>query len=121
MVINQEASEEAEAVLHPFQNILERHNRPQLVISAALMFFQQFTGINAVMFYAPVLFHTLGYGKEAALYSAIMTGVVNVVATIVSMVTVDKVGRRFLLLIGGLQMFVCQVRISSFHHMFMVL
>lgn len=106
----QRASDEAEGVSHPFQNILERTNRPQLVLSGMLQFFQQFTGINAVMFYAPVLFHTLGYGQEAALYSAVITGAVNLVATVVSIVAVDKLGRRFFLLAGGLQMFLCQVR-----------
>ena len=102
---------EAECVerQNPFRTILRRDNRPQLVISALLQFFQQFTGINAVMFYAPVLFHTLGYGSEAALYSALITGAVNLVATIVSIFAVDKLGRRFFLLAGGLQMFLCQV------------
>jgi hypothetical protein len=100
---------QSEARQHPFQTILRRHNRPQLVISALLQFFQQFTGINAVMFYAPVLFHTLGYGSEAALYSAVITGAVNLVATIVSIFAVDKLGRRFFLLAGGAQMLLCQV------------
>lgn len=100
---------ESAARQHPFQSILKRHNRPQLVISAAMQFFQQFTGINAVMFYAPVLFHTLGYGSEAALYSAVITGAVNLVATVVSIFAVDKLGRRFFLLAGGVQMFICQV------------
>lgn len=75
-------------------------------------FFQQFTGINAIMFYAPVLFSTIGFGKNASLYSAVITGAVNVVATLVSLASVDKWGRRILFLEGGIQMFVSQVLIA---------
>ena len=71
--------------------------------------FQQFSGINAIMFYAPVLFNTLGFKSDASLYSAVITGAVNVVATVVSIYSVDKVGRRVLLLEAGVQMFFSQV------------
>lgn len=74
--------------------------------------FQQFTGINAIMFYAPVLFDTLGFGSDASLYSAVITGAVNVLSTLVSVYSVDKVGRRLLLLEAGVQMFFSQVVIA---------
>ncbi|KAL0856220.1 hypothetical protein Bca101_061373 [Brassica carinata] len=74
--------------------------------------FQQCTGINAIMFYAPVLFSTLGFGNDAALYSAVVTGAVNVLSTLVSIYSVDKVGRRILLLEAGVQMFFSQVVIA---------
>ncbi|KAE8728137.1 Sugar transport protein 13 [Hibiscus syriacus] len=85
-----EASRLAKQVKHPFRNLLQRRNRPQLVIAVALQIFQQCTGINAIMFYAPVLFDTLGFGSDAALYSAVITGAVNVLSTIVSIYSVDK-------------------------------
>jgi sugar porter (SP) family MFS transporter len=107
-----EASEIANQVKHPFRNILQRRNRPQVVMALLIPFFQQFTGINAIMFYAPVLFSTIGFGKNASLYSAVITGAVNVVATLVSLASVDKWGRRILFLEGGIQMFVSQVLIA---------
>lgn len=61
------------------------------------------------MFYAPVLFQTIGFGNDAALMSAVVTGLVNVGATVVSIYGVDKWGRRFLFLEGGLQMLISQV------------
>lgn len=64
------------------------------------------------MFYAPVLFNTVGFGDDAALYSAVITGAVNVVSTVVSIYSVDKLGRRILLLEAGIQMFVSQVIIA---------
>lgn len=107
-----EASEAAKKVEHPWKNILEPRYRPQLVICSLIPFFQQLTGINVIMFYAPVLFLTLGFGDEASLISAVITGVVNVVATIVSIVTVDKFGRRILFLEGGVQMIICQIAVG---------
>ncbi|KAL4285173.1 hypothetical protein GQ457_16G028830 [Hibiscus cannabinus] len=107
-----EASRLAKQVKHPFRNLLQRRNRPQLVIAVALQIFQQCTGINAIMFYAPVLFDTLGFGNDAALYSAVITGAVNVLSTVVSIYSVDKVGRRVLLLEAGVQMFFSQVIIA---------
>ncbi|XP_059294415.1 sugar transport protein 13-like [Lycium ferocissimum] len=107
-----EASRIAKEVKHPFRNLLKSKNRPQLIISVALQIFQQFTGINAIMFYAPVLFSTLGFGSSAALYSAVITGAVNVLSTVVSVYSVDKLGRRFLLLEAGVQMLISQIVIA---------
>ena len=104
-----EASQIAKDVKHPFRNLLQTRNRPQLVITCALQFFQQFTGINAIMFYSPVLFQTLGFGNDASLYSAVITGGVNTLSTLVSVYSVDKLGRRLLLLQACVQMFLSQV------------
>ncbi|XP_020105221.1 sugar transport protein 13-like [Ananas comosus] len=106
------ASRAAQRVKHPFRNLLQRRNRPQLVIAIVLQIFQQFTGINAIMFYAPVLFNTLGFKSDAALYSAVITGAVNVLSTLVSIYSVDRIGRRMLLLEAGVQMFLSQVVIA---------
>ncbi|KAH9771728.1 Sugar transport protein 10 [Citrus sinensis] len=103
-----DASEAAKQVHHPWTNILRGRYRPQLTMCTLIPFFQQFTGINVIMFYAPVLFKTIGFGAEASLMSAVITGVVNVVATLVSVFSVDKFGRRILFLEGGVQMFICQ-------------
>ncbi|XP_024382260.1 sugar transport protein 7 isoform X2 [Physcomitrium patens] len=107
-----EASEIAQRVQHPFRNLLQKRNRPQLVMAISIPFFQQVTGINAIMFYAPVLFNSIGFGQKASLYSAVITGVVNVVATLVSLGVVDKWGRRVMFLWGGTQMLLCQVIIG---------
>lgn len=104
-----DASEAAKQVHHPWTNILRARYRPHLAICTFIPFFQQFTGINVIMFYAPVLFKTIGFGDDASLMSAVITGIVNVVATLVSVFSVDKFGRRILFLEGGIQMFICQV------------
>ncbi|XP_047067747.1 sugar transport protein MST6 isoform X2 [Lolium rigidum] len=107
------ASDESKLVAHPWRNILQRRYRPQLVFAVAIPFFQQLTGINVIMFYAPVLFKTLGFADDASLMSAVITGLVNVFATSVSIVTVDRLGRRKLFLQGGAQMLACQIVVGA--------
>ncbi|XP_060189799.1 sugar carrier protein C-like [Lycium barbarum] len=106
------ASEASRKIEHPWRNLLQRKYRPHLTMAIAIPFFQQLTGINVIMFYAPVLFKTIGFAGDASLMSAVITGVVNVVATVVSIYYVDKLGRRFLFLEGGLQMLLCQIAVA---------
>lgn len=108
-----EASSTSKMVHQPFRNILKRQYRPQLVMALLIPFFQQMTGINVIAFYAPVLFRTVGFKSDAALMSAVILGVVNLVSIIISIFFVDKYGRRFLFLQGGVQMVICQVIISA--------
>ncbi|GKU90880.1 hypothetical protein SLEP1_g4824 [Rubroshorea leprosula] len=108
-----EASETAKKVEHPWRNILQPRYRPQLALCILIPFFQQLTGINVIMFYAPVLFKTLGFGDDASLISTVISGGVNVLATIVSIYCVDKFGRRALFLQGGSQMIICQFAVGA--------
>ncbi|XP_059632526.1 sugar transport protein 8-like [Cornus florida] len=110
------ACEEAKQVKHPFKKLMKRESRPPLIIGILMQVFQQFTGINAIMFYAPVLFQTVGFKNDASLLSSVITGLVNVGSTFVSIYAVDKLGRRKLLLQACVQMFICQVAIGSILH-----
>nr|GMC65107.1 sugar transport protein 7 [Ipomoea batatas] len=91
------------------RNILQRRNRPQLIMAIFMPTFQILTGINIILFYAPVLFQSMGFKGTAALYSSALTGAVLVSSTVVSMAAVDSWGRRVLLISGGIQMIICQV------------
>lgn len=103
-------SEIAKSVVEePFKTIFERQYRPHLVMAFAIPFFQQLTGINIVAFYSPNLFQSVGLGHDAALLSAVILGVVNLTSILVSAAFVDRFGRRFLFITGGIAMFVCQV------------
>ncbi|CAA7395460.1 unnamed protein product [Spirodela intermedia] len=92
------ASEQARQVKNPFRNLMKRSSRPQLVIAIVMQVFQQFTGINAIMFYAPVLFQTMGFKNDSSLLSSLIVGALNVACTVVSVALVDRLGRRALLL-----------------------
>ena len=95
--------------LSPYRTILLKEYRPELAMAILIPFFQQWTGINAIMFYMAPLFKTLGFGQSAALYNAVITGGVNVVATLVSIFLVDRIGRKALFIEGGCQMMISQV------------
>lgn len=105
------ATEISNKVKSPFRELFRnRQNRPPLICGTLLQFFQQFTGMNVVMFYAPVLFQTMGSGNNASLISTVVTNGVNALATIFFLVLVDLCGRRFFLIEGALQMTVTQVK-----------
>ncbi|KAI8561372.1 hypothetical protein RHMOL_Rhmol04G0333900 [Rhododendron molle] len=106
------ACEVAKQVKQPFKKLMKRESRPPLIIAIMMQVFQQFTGINAIMFYAPVLFQTMGFKNDASLLSAVITGSVNVLSTCVSIYAVDKCGRRGLLLQACFQMLISQVAIG---------
>ncbi|KAJ8768277.1 hypothetical protein K2173_021217 [Erythroxylum novogranatense] len=107
-----DASELANSIRHPFRNVLEKRNRPQLVMAICMPTFQILTGINSILFYAPVLFQSMGFGGNASLYSSALTGAVLCSSTFISIGTVDRLGRRVLLISGGIQMIICQVIVA---------
>lgn len=75
-----------------------------MLIGLGLGFFQQITGINAIFYYATAIFELTGEGRDAALLSNIVVGVVNVVFTLIALRLIDRAGRRPLLLFGTAMM-----------------
>ena len=75
-----------------------------LVLGIALAVFQQVTGINVVMYYAPAIFKSAGFGNDSALLQTALMGMVNLTFAVVSMFFVDKLGRRPLMIIGSIGM-----------------
>jgi MFS transporter, SP family, galactose:H+ symporter len=75
--------------------------RPALIIAIGIMFIQQFTGINTIIYYSPKIFLMSGFeGAKAAIMASVSVGIVNVLFTIVSLFLIDKIGRRKLFFIG---------------------
>ncbi|WJX32677.1 Sugar transport protein 5 [Trifolium repens] len=97
----------------PFMTIFQRQYRPHLVMAFAIPFFQQLTGINIVAFYSPNLFQSVGMGNNGALLSAIILGLVNLGSILVSAAVVDRFGRRFLFITGGILMLFCLIAVSA--------
>lgn len=77
-------------------------NRLKLVLGVgiSIAILQQITGINAVFFYAPMIFEQSGIGTDAAFMQAIAVGLTNLVFTFVAIYFIDKVGRKQLLIVG---------------------
>jgi len=75
-----------------------------IVIGILLSVFQQFVGINVALYYAPRIFESMGAGRDASMFQTIVMGLVNVVFTLIAIFTVDKFGRKPLLIIGSIGM-----------------
>ncbi|HYW95645.1 MAG TPA: sugar porter family MFS transporter, partial [Bacteroidales bacterium] len=89
--------------------------RNALFIAIGIMFVQQFVGINTIIYYAPTVFIIAGFsGAKAAIAATIIVGVVNVLATVLSMFLIDKLGRRKLYFIGLSGMAVSLAALGTF-------
>lgn len=75
-----------------------------IVIGVLLAVFQQFVGINVVLYYAPEIFRNMGAATDVALLQTVVVGVINLSFTILAIYTVDKFGRKPLQIIGALGM-----------------
>ena len=80
--------------------LLKAWLRPALIVGLGLAVFQQITGINTVIYYAPTVFHATGFGGSASILGTVGVGIVNVLLTVAAILLVDRVGRRPLLLVG---------------------
>src|SRR6266404_228025 len=84
-----------------WRNLAAPELRPALLVGVGLAVFQQVTGINTIIYYAPQIFQAAGFGSATtALAATIGIGLVNVLATIVAIALVDRAGRRPLLVVG---------------------
>ena len=96
-----------------FAMLLRPQLRMPLIVGIALAALQQVTGINTVIYYAPTIFQFAGFGSaNAAIFATVGVGVVNVLATLVAVWLIDRVGRRPLLLVGEAGMMVSLVALG---------
>jgi sugar porter (SP) family MFS transporter len=82
------------------RDLMSPRIRPLVTIGVLLAVFQQVTGINTVIYYAPTLLQGAGFGDNAALLANVVNGAVNVAMTLVAIRLLDRVGRRVLLIAG---------------------
>lgn len=84
-----------------------------LLLGIGLGFVAQFTGVNAFMYYTPIILKSTGMGTSAALTATIGNGVVSVIATLLGIWAIGRAGRRTLLLIGLVIVVVAQLALGS--------
>lgn len=75
-----------------------------IIIGSVFALLQQLIGINAIIYYAPKIFATAGFGESTAILSTVGIGVVNVLVTIFAISIIDKIDRKKLLVIGNIGM-----------------
>jgi len=85
----------------PGETIFIRKYRFPLILAFLIAFFNQFSGINAFLYYAPRILEEAGLGASTALLSSIGIGVTNMVFTIIGIYLIDRMGRKQLMYIGS--------------------
>ncbi len=96
-----------------FREIFRPAFRRPLLIAVVLAVFQQITGINAILYYAPRIFEGAGFERMSAIGQSTIVGLVNMLFTVVAIVLADKVGRRPLLLVATAGMGVSLVLLGA--------
>jgi SP family xylose:H+ symportor-like MFS transporter len=109
----------APAILEEIKGTLHEKSAPWLSFGFLVIFigillsvFQQFVGINVVLYYAGNIFRNMGASTNSSLLQTILVGSVNLIFTVVAIVTVDKFGRKPLMIIGALGMAVSMISLG---------
>jgi len=89
---------------------------PILILGMVLAIFQQWCGINVVFNYAEEIFSAAGFGVSDTLFNIVITGVVNLVFTFVAIRTVDRWGRRVLMITGSLGLSLVYILVGSSYY-----
>ena len=112
--------EKAKQILEDIKSTVETskvklysYGKAVIIIGILLSVFQQFVGINVALYYAPRIFESMGAAKDASMLQTIIMGLVNVVFTVVAILTVDKWGRKPLLIVGSIGMTIGMIAIST--------
>jgi SP family arabinose:H+ symporter-like MFS transporter len=98
-----------------FRDLLAPKIKPLLFIGIILAVFQQITGINTIMYYAPKIFANVGQSNDSALFQTILIGGTNLIFTLVAMVLIDRLGRKLLIIIGSTGMMLMLAGLSALY------
>jgi len=83
-----------------------RYSKP-IAIAFLVAMFNQFSGINALLYYAPRIFELTGLSAADSMFQPVLIGITNGIFTILGLVIIDRVGRKKLLIVGSIGMSVC--------------
>lgn len=92
---------------NPFAPLFKKVNMFPIFLAWSIAMFNQLSGINALMYYAPRIFEMAGADVNSALYQSVIIGSVNLLFTLLGLSIIDKVGRRKLIMIGSIGTFLC--------------
>ena len=92
----------AEGATNKKESIFSNTYRFPLILAFLIAFFNQLSGINAFLYYAPRIFETAGLGESTALLSSIGIGVTNMIFTLLGLYLIDRLGRKVLMYIGSI-------------------
>jgi len=94
------------------QNLFSKHYFKPISIAFLVAMFNQFSGINAILYYAPRIFELTGLSSADSMFQPVLIGTTNGIFTILGMMIIDKTGRKKLLIVGSIGMSICLGLIS---------
>ncbi|KAJ5377005.1 hypothetical protein N7509_013891 [Penicillium cosmopolitanum] len=98
--------------VHSWLDLLKKKNWRRTAVAVGVCFFQQFSGVNAFIYYAPTLFRSLGQSDEMSLILSGVFNILQLVGVFVCIMTIDRIGRRPLAIFGGFGCAVCYMVIA---------
>ena len=99
----QEIEESLALERHSLQEpLFQQAYRTPILLVVAIAMFNQLSGINALMYYAPQIFRMAGAGADSALFQAVVIGLTNIVFTMAALAVIDHFGRRKLMIAGSI-------------------
>ncbi|WP_430928708.1 sugar porter family MFS transporter [Polaribacter marinivivus] len=110
--VEKSISEDAKKEKAKVSDLFKKSMRKVIVIGLVVGVFQQLVGINAVLFYAPMIFEQTGIGTDASFIQAALVGLTNLAFTIIAILAIDKLGRKPLLIIGMAGIAICLFLLS---------
>ncbi|KAJ6133429.1 Major facilitator superfamily domain general substrate transporter [Penicillium samsonianum] len=104
----------AGGVLAPWKALFAPNMLKRLFLGCGTMICQQFTGINAVLYYAPQIFASFGFSStKQTLLATGVTGILQIVFTLPAVLYLDKFGRKTFLIVGAIGMFCCHIVVAT--------
>lgn len=121
VLIRINGEKEARIILDSISNTIKEkteklfsYGKTVVVIGILLSIFQQAVGINVVLYYAPRIFESMGATGDISMIQTVVMGIVNIIFTLIAIFTVDKWGRKPLLIIGSIGMFLGMITLAGF-------
>jgi MFS family permease len=96
-----------------YRDLFRKGTFNRLCIASTLMFFQQFTGMNALIYYAPKIFQSVGLtGNSISLLATGVVGIINFVFTFPTVFLLDVIGRKSALMVASIVMAICMIVVA---------
>ena len=84
------------------ERLMSKTNKKIIVLAFLISFFNQISGINFILYYAPEILEMAGFATRASLFNSVLIGLTNIIFTFAGLLLIDKLGRRQLLILGSL-------------------
>ena len=84
------------------EKLMSKTNKKIIVLAFLISFFNQISGINFILYYAPEILEMAGFATRASLFNSVLIGLTNIIFTFAGLLLIDKLGRRQLLILGSL-------------------